>query len=215
MYINWNEKTITDFSDSSIEKEYQNGYVFTRLGKGIMNQTRSLRVDLKNFKFSSENRRVLKKNIELKVESEKLPLPEDKYSYKYHKLAKEFYQTKFGKGTMTASKIKELLTDPDKSNFNFFPKYSMNNEEVGYCICLVTNNIIHYSYPFYNLEYDKTSLGIAMMTMMVEISQNEGKKYIYLGSYTGKESKYKLQFKGIEWFDGKKWSSNIEALKSI
>jgi len=40
---------------------YDHGYVFTRIGKGVMHQTRSVRVDLAKFELTSENRRVLKK----------------------------------------------------------------------------------------------------------------------------------------------------------
>ena len=49
MYLKWEEKTIDDFSEKNIESTYNNGYVFTRVGKGVMNQTRSLRIDLGKF----------------------------------------------------------------------------------------------------------------------------------------------------------------------
>ena len=60
-YLTWDEKTITDFSPENINSLYNEGYVFTRKEKGIMNQTRSVRIDLSHFELSSENRRILKK----------------------------------------------------------------------------------------------------------------------------------------------------------
>ena len=63
MYLAWNEKTITDFSNKNIESAYNDGYVFTRVGKGNMNQTRILRIDLSKFKLSSENKNVSFKGI--------------------------------------------------------------------------------------------------------------------------------------------------------
>jgi hypothetical protein len=51
MYLAWNKQTITDFSEKNIEALYSKGYVFTRTGRGDMNQTRSLRLDLKRLLF--------------------------------------------------------------------------------------------------------------------------------------------------------------------
>lgn len=135
MYLNWDEKTITDFSESNISELYDQGYVFTRLGKGVMNQTRSLRVNLEKFEPTSENRRVLKKTagVELKT----ISLPHPAYDWKIHKLGYDFYKTKFGDpstssgqapalnrsgSVFSANKIKELLTSPE-SNFNVLLEY--------------------------------------------------------------------------------------------
>ena len=60
-YLKWQEKTITDFSDENINNLYNEGFVFTRIEKGLMNQTRSVRINLSQFDLSSENRRVLRK----------------------------------------------------------------------------------------------------------------------------------------------------------
>ena len=60
-YLHWQEKTITDFSEKNISELYSNGFVFTRTGKGVMHQTRSVRIDLAKFELSSENRRILRK----------------------------------------------------------------------------------------------------------------------------------------------------------
>ncbi len=125
MYLTWSKKTIIDFSDANINSLYNEGYLFTRTGKGDMYQTRSLRVDLKKFKLSSENRRILKKTENLLVTSYELPvIPPQRdparcgtnYHWSIGKMAKDFYDTKFGKETFSANKVKELLTT--EHNFN-------------------------------------------------------------------------------------------------
>ena len=83
MYLSWAEKTITDFDDESIEKMYDDGFVFTRIGKGVMNQTRSLRIDLNKFELSSENKRVLKKTEDLILSVSTIPYA--KYDWSIHK----------------------------------------------------------------------------------------------------------------------------------
>ena len=75
--------------------------------------------------------------------------------------------------------------------------------------------MLHYSYPFYNLEPKnlKPNLGMSMMLSAIVYAKENNKKYIYLGSFQRPTDTYKLQFKGLEWFDGEKWSDDLEKLK--
>ncbi len=214
-YFSWNEQTITDFSEANVNAQYNQGYVFTRKGKGVMNQTRSLRIDLSKFELSSENRRVLKKNEQLKMNNEQLPY--STYDWKIGKLAHDFYETKFGKGTFSANKVKELMTDPEKSNFNRVFVYSIEEKKIGYSIIHETPQLIHYSYPFYELTdlqtYKLTNLGLGMMLRAILYAKEQCKKYIYLGSAQRPGDTYKLQFTGLEWFDGNEWQNDLDKLK--
>jgi len=210
-YLKFKELTIEDFSPENINSLYNQGYVFTRVEKGYMNQTRSLRIDLSKFELSSENRRVLRKAENLKLETKDLPLAD--YHWSLGKLAKDFYDTKFGDGVFSANKIKEILSTAQ--NFNKLFVYKVEDTEIGYCIVHETNEIVHYSYPFYNLENSVVSLGMSMMLKAIVYAQENNKKYIYLGSAQRPTDIYKLQFKGLEWFDGTSWTNNIDELKDI
>jgi arginyl-tRNA--protein-N-Asp/Glu arginylyltransferase len=212
-YLHWDEKTITDFSDKAVADMYAHGYVFTRKGKGVMQQTRSCRIDLSKFELSSENRRILKKTDGVSLSAE--PLPYAGYDFKIGKLAKDFYDTKFGAGTMSANKIKELMTDATKSNFNSLLHYAASNAPIGYAICYSNASILHYSFPFYNLTSAPKDMGLGMMIRAIEHAKSAGMKYIYLGSLQRPGDTYKLQFSGLEWFDGKKWQTDIAPLKEI
>jgi len=213
MYLSWDKKTITDFSDDNINSLYDAGYVFTRVDKGVMNQTRSIRIDLSQFELSSENRRILRKTENLNLKTENLPLKN--YSWEIGKMAKDFYTTKFGDGTFSANKTKELLIDKDKSNFNKLLVYTNGDDPLGYCIIAETNEIIHYCYPFYNLNNDLKDTGLGMMIRAAAYAKENNKKYLYLGSFQRPTDTYKLQFSGIKWFDGKKWNNSLEELKKI
>lgn len=213
MYLSWNEKTITDFSTQSIEAAYNEGYVFTRIGKGIMNQTRTLRIDLGKFKLSSENKRVLKKIEALNLTTPSIPY--DQYDWTIHKMGKEFYEKKFGEKTFSAQKIKELIVDKEKSNFNTLFVYHQANNPIGYCIALETEHIAHYCYPFYDLSCTLPNIGMSMMLRAIIWAQEHHKKYMYLGSAQRPSDTYKMQFSGLEWFDGQQWNTDTEALKNI
>ncbi|MEN9913090.1 MAG: hypothetical protein RLY66_498 [Candidatus Parcubacteria bacterium] len=211
-YLHWDEQVITDFSEKNISDMYSRGYVFTRIGKGAMHQTRSVRIDLSAFEPSSENRRILKKIEPVTLSIKTLPFAD--YDFKLGKLAKDFYDTKFGPGIMSAVKVKEMLTDGTKSNFNTLLAYA-GTDPLGYCIAYTNADMLHYSYPFYDLNVSPKDMGLGMMTLAIEHAKNAGLKYIYLGSLQRPTDTYKLQFKGLEWFDGSTWSSDLEKVREI
>lgn len=205
-YLHWKEETITDFSPEAISKKYADGFVFTRIGKGVMHQTRSVRIDLKKFEFSSENRRILRKGEEINLEKNLIPFAG--YSWEIGKLAKDFYDKKAG-GAFSANKVKELIEVGE--NFNSLFSFS----GLGYAICYKNEKILHYSYPFYDLEKAPKDMGLIMMTKVIANAQISGLDYIYLGSLQRSNDTYKLQFSGIEWFDGKDWSTDLEEAKKV
>jgi hypothetical protein len=111
------------------------------------------------------------------------------------------------------------MTDFEKSNFNRVFVYSVSEEKIGYCIALETREIIHYSYPFYQLTANSyqlpPNLGLGMMLGAILYAKEHNKKYIYLGSFQRPSDVYKLQFAGLEWFDGEGWQTDLEELKKI
>lgn len=205
-YLKWKEEKIIDDSAETISRMYNNGFVFTRIDKGIMQQTRSVRIDLSKFELSSENRRILRKGEKILIEKKEIPY--SKYSWEIGKLAKDFYDKKTDHA-FSANKIKELLTTPH----NFNTLYSFSG--FGYAICYENNSILHYSYPFYDLEKAGKDMGLIMMTKTIAEAQTLGLKYVYLGSLQRPNDTYKLQFSGIEWFDGKSWSDDLEEVKKV
>lgn len=229
MYLHWDKKAISDFSDENISSLYSSGYVFTRIGRGVMHQTRSVRIDLSRFEPSSENRRILKKVAGISLTAVQLPLAE--YDYRIGKLAKDFYDTKFTPGIMSAQKVKEMLVDSEKSNFNTLLMFTAEQGEahlstpstddklpsscLGYAICYSNSDLIHYSYPFYDLSVAPKDMGLGMMTMAILHAKERGLKYVYLGSLQRPGDVYKLQFQGLEWFDGKEWSGDLQAAKEM
>jgi len=233
-YLHWDEKTITDFSADAVASLYDRGYVFTRLGKGVMHQTRSVRIDLSKSELSSENRRILKKIFDIEVTHENIPYRD--YSWPVAKLAKDFYSVKFGNTIMGAAKVKEILTDATKSNFNSLLVYDQKRtkkvfagqpmtERLGYAICYENTSpldasLLHYCYPFYELDTSPKDMGLGMIIRAIEYAKTTHKRYVYLGSLQRPSDVYKLQFSGIEWFDGDigkngTWQTDIEAAKEI
>ncbi|MDO9509952.1 MAG: hypothetical protein Q7J14_01540 [Candidatus Magasanikbacteria bacterium] len=240
-YLSWKEKITSDFSPDNISTLYTDGFVFTRIGKGVLNQTRSVRIDLSKFELNSENKRILRKTEDVILEIKQIPYSD--YSWEIHKLGFDFYETKFGEKTFSAQKIKELITDENKTNFNTLLKFchyenppvggdaanpliiesrgiaspAVRNDTTvyGYCICYMDKDILHYCYPFYDLDSEISNLGIGMMTKAIVCAKEQNLKYVYLGSAKDSKALYKFQFEGIEWFNGKNWQTDITELKKI
>ncbi len=203
MYYSKEEKILKEGED--IEDLYNKGFLFTRKAPNQLYSTRSARIDLEKFSLTSENRRVLRKTDHLVLSNHPLPIPKDKYNWKIHKIGKTFYSTKFGDATFSASKIRELLRS--KHNFNLLLTYQMNSEDVGYCICMQKNNIIHYSYPFYRLDINTNNIGMGMILQAIKYSLEQKYSYFYLGSITRSTDSYKKQFKGLEIFENNTWNT--------
>ena len=210
-YLHWDEQTITDFSHEKLTDMYDHGYVCTRPEEGHMEQTRSIRIDLSNFDLNSENRRILRKTVALTLTHYSLPFTD--YSWEIGKMGKDFYETKFGDGTFSANKVRGLLTSGRK-DFNRLFVYTQDDTVVGYAICVETPEMLHYSYPFYNLDADKNT-GMGMMVQAVQYAKESAKQYCYLGSAQRPGDTYKFQFDGMEWFDGENWQIDLNKLKEI
>ncbi len=214
-YLSWHIIENENLSETEINDLYNKGYLATRIKKGNFSQTRSIRIKLADFSLSSENRRILKKTENLTMQ--KINLPFKEYHWQIGKTAKDFYETKFGKGIMSAQKVKELLTSEKNSNFNTFFIYKDldTNVDTGFAICLMTNKILHYSYPFYDLNYPEKSIGLGMMIRAINFAKENGLEYIYLGSLQRPSDTYKMQFEGLEWFDGKEWKKDLGEAKKV
>jgi arginyl-tRNA--protein-N-Asp/Glu arginylyltransferase len=108
-----------------------------------------------------------------------------------------------------------MLTDAIKSNFNLLLSYSEKGAVLGCTVCFISDSLLHYSYPFYNLETSAKDMGMGMMIRAIVYAKEKRLKYIYLGSLQRAGDTYKLQFEGMEWFDGTAWSTDLAAAKKI
>ena len=73
----------------------------------------------------------------------------------------------------------------------------------------------YYYFSFYDLTKKSLNLGILMMTKAAEFFAAEGFKYLYLGTCYSEKALYKTQFLGVEFFNGHRWSNNLNELKYL
>jgi arginyl-tRNA--protein-N-Asp/Glu arginylyltransferase len=189
------------------------GFLPSRLKLNLFYLARGLRINLNRFKLSSENRRINRKteDISLKV----VDLEDFKYHYSIGKLASDFYKERFGKGVMSAFKIKWLITSGACTHIIVYIDKSEGGKIVGYCPSVMNSNLLHYAYPFYDLNYLDKNVGMGMMLKSVMFAKNKDLKFTYLGTVYTRSSLYKVQFTGAEYFTGFGWSDDIAKLKEL
>ncbi len=172
---------------------------------------RSLRVNLDEFKESSENRRVAKKIIEMDPGMEIVPIEEfDVNNPDFQGFCKEFAAQRFSE-TISEERLKYILNNPSVSHIF---RFSLGGSEVGYVIAIIENGALHYWFSFFSLEYQTYSLGKWMMYSVIQWAAENKMDHVYLGTCYGEKSLYKVRdFKGLRFFDGNRWNEDMKLLK--
>lgn len=174
---------------------------------------RHVRVDLRKFKPTAENRRVLRKGEGIQFEL----VPRAKFDFTKERRAffKSYADIKFGKDVMTLARLDALFDSPIVSHLLLFTDTKTGTEVGTATLYLEGNELAFYYYAFYDLNYFKRNLGIYMMTSAVAEFAKRGARHLYLGSCYSENALYKTQFDGAEFFNGFRWSHNLKELKYL
>ncbi len=174
---------------------------------------RHMRVNLGRFKPSSENRRILRKGAGIEVAL----VPRDQYDYTPER--RQFFKTyadiKFGNDVMTFERLDGLFASPIISHLLVFTDTATGKEVGAATLYLEGRALAFYYYAFYDLNYYARNLGMFMMTSAVTLFAERGFKHLYLGTCYSRNALYKTQFAGAEFFNGFRWSTDLDELKFI
>jgi arginyl-tRNA--protein-N-Asp/Glu arginylyltransferase len=174
---------------------------------------RQVRVDLKKFKPSTENRRILRKGEGIKATL--VPRADFDYTPQKREAYKIYADIRFGKDVMTDERLDLLFSGKITSHLLVFHEAS-SGQEIGVAtLFLEPGRMAYYYYAFYDLNYYSRNLGMYMMTSAAEFFAGLKMDYLYLGSCYIQNALYKTQFPGAEFFNGVRWSSNLKELKYL
>ena len=172
---------------------------------------RQIRVRLKDFEPSSENRRILRKGGGLTwklLKREEFTLTEGRAAF-----CKQYADARFGAEVMSEERLRTLFSSPVATHIMVF---SDGEKEVGYVVLYLERpRVAFYYYSFYDLSLFEKSLGLFLMTSAVQHFASDGFDYLYLGTCYSERALYKTQFRGFEFFNGFKWSANLDELKFL
>jgi len=174
---------------------------------------RQVRVNLAKFKPSSENRRILRKGEGIRVEL--VPRAKFDYTPERRQFFKTYADIKFGKDVMTFERLDALFASPIISHLLVFTD-AQTGAEIGAATLYVEGKeLAYYYYAFYDLNYYARNLGMFMMTSAVALFAGRGFAQLYLGTCYSQPALYKTQFAGAEFFNGFRWSGDLNELKFI
>jgi len=174
---------------------------------------RQIRVQLKKFEPSSENRRILRKGEAIEVKL--VPRAEFEFTPARREFCKHYTDAKFGANGMSYERLDSLFNAPVTSHVLVFTD-SATGAEAGLATLYVEGDrMAFYYYAFYDLAHPNRSLGLFMMTTAIKLFTERGSQQLYLGTCYSESALYKTQFPGCEFFNGVRWSENLAELKFI
>jgi len=174
---------------------------------------RHVRVNLRGRRPTSENRRILRKGEG--ITATLVPRAEFDYNAKRREFYKTYADIKFGKDIMTFDRLDALFTGKIISHLLVFTD-AKTEEEIGAVTLYVEGDkLAYYYFAFYDLNYYSRNLGMFMMTWAVEFFTRRGFDFLYLGSCYLQNALYKTQFAGAEFFNGVRWSDDLDELKYL
>ncbi|HEB61815.1 MAG TPA: GNAT family N-acetyltransferase [Bacteroidetes bacterium] len=207
-------------TDNDISGIYNNGFLpytgQTDINYPLYYLARSLRINLSKFIDSSENRRINRKLNGTVPDIVRYDLKDFDINKKFIDFCMNYANQRFSGNAMTPERLKYILNSGIATDIFEFTNPE-NNHLTGYVLAIVNDEMFHYWFSFYDTEYlESFPLGKWMMWRMIKWSQENKLKYIYLGTGYGIKSLYKIRdFKGLEYFDGNIWNSDIKLLKIL
>lgn len=175
---------------------------------------RSLRIEHKSFVDTSENRRVAKKMTQRDIDIHLIPKSEwDHSNSSYTEFFQQYIDKRFATGAMPKDRLRFILNHPLATHFLVYQDKA--GKILAIIICSIHQNVLHYWFSFFDSELmDQFPIGKWVMWRTIHWSKDQGYNYTYLGTCYHPKSLYKARdFKGVQFFDGSEWNSDIKELK--
>jgi len=116
---------------------------------------------------------------------------------------------------MTYERLDALFGSPIISHLLVFTDTRTGADVGAATLYLEGKELAYYYYAFYDLNYYARNLGMFMMTSAVALFAERGFQQLYLGTCYSQNALYKTQFAGAEFFNGFRWSGDLDELKFI
>jgi arginine-tRNA-protein transferase len=176
---------------------------------------RSVRLDLRRFADSSENRRVDRKasrqGIDVAVRpKQSFPIEDPRFL----DFCLGYAEARFAGGAMDRARLLYVLNTDCLSHVFIF---SHLRREIGYALAVSRGAVLHYWFAFYDTALARTfPLGKWMMWRAIHWALQAGMGHVYLGTCYGEKSLYKVRdHAGAEFFDGVGWDPDVGLLKRL
>lgn len=204
-------------SNQELSEIYDKGFLpytgNTSLQKEVFYYARSLRVNLEKFDDTSENRRVNRMVEPLNIEMNVIPKSEfNIHDSAFMQFCENYINERIGEDNMSIERWNYILSQ--ETGTHLF-EFKSDGKIMGYVLAALNDEMVHYWFAFFDTEYMRThSLGKWMMWKVIRWAKENNLKYAYLGTAYKPAALYKIRdHKGLEFWDGSKWNTDVKILK--
>jgi arginine-tRNA-protein transferase len=202
-------KVINDCTVDECQEFVERG--FRRFGRMFFrplcegcDECQSIKIDVKNFKFSKSQRRVLKKAEHIKSYIKRPSMSKEHLELfdKYHQYMKDKKGWEYS--GVDAKNYYSSFVDAHH-DFGYEILYYDENKLIGIDLIDVLEDGISSIYFYYDPDYTKYSLGKLSLYNQILYAQNSNKSWIYLGYYVKEcpSLSYKSHYKPYLTLEGK------------
>jgi arginine-tRNA-protein transferase len=202
-------KVINDCTVNECQEFVERG--FRRFGRMFFrplcegcDECQSIKIDVKNFKFSKSQRRVLKKAEHIKSYIKRPSMSKEHLELfdKYHQYMKDKKGWEYS--GVDAKNYYSSFVDAHH-DFGYEILYYDENKLIGIDLIDVLEDGISSIYFYYDPDYTKYSLGKLSLYNQILYAQNTNKSWIYLGYYVKEcpSLSYKSHYKPYLTLEGK------------
>lgn len=171
---------------------------------------RQVRVRLDRFEPSSENRRILRKGEGIRTEI--VARADFQWTPERHRFCLD-YACRRWSATPTPERIERIFHFPITTHVAVFR--DATDREIGLVSLLCDGDTWFYSNAFYDPDHPCRSLGGFLMTETVRRLAERGGRFLHLGTCYSRSALYKTQYQGVEFFNGNRWSADLDELKHL
>jgi len=175
--------------------------------------TRQLRVPLVGWTPTSENRRMLRKAEALRCEL--VPRSEFAYTAGRRDGWLAYADAKWGAGVLSPERLDRLMSGAVVSHVLHFTDIATGEDRGSVLMYLEAPTTAFYYYAFYRPGPETKHVGMAMMVRAVEHFARSGFAHLHLGTCYTEPALYKAQFEPMEFFNGFRWSRDLEELRHL
>jgi arginine-tRNA-protein transferase len=163
----------------------------------------SVRVPVKNHRFSRNEKRVLRRNSDIRIS-----ITPGRFRDEHFDLYRRYISSRHNEGSMA---------NPSKSDYHrflicdwtdtLFFEYRLNRILIAVAVCDITDSGLSAVYTFFDPDYADRSPGHFAILNQIEESRSRDLEYLYLGYWIRNCSKmsYKRRYKPLEAYINDQW----------
>jgi hypothetical protein len=132
----------------------------------------------------------------------------------WREMAAEYFTRRWVRSSFNLDSFARLLCSPLTTHVLAFVNPA-GRVPVGLAALYMDRNVGYYAGAVYDLSRRRSGIGGHMMATALAELQQAGSEMVYLGTCYSTNSLYKTRFPGMEFFNGRRWSSDRDELRFL